>query len=63
MMDKSHPLYEITRLAVQVALDAPLKPSKYTAKAGVYVSTIADIRAELDRLGVDWRAQHRQTKR
>ena len=62
-MKKGEPLYEIVRLAVQVALDAPLKPNRYVAKMGVYVETIADLRAELDKLGIDWRAQHRQSKR
>lgn len=60
---KDNPLYELTRLAVQAAIDAPIRQPKYGAKAGVYWTTINDIRAECDRIGIDWKAQHRHSKK
>jgi hypothetical protein len=59
---KKEPFYELARLAVQAALDAPLRRPTYGAKAGVWWDTIDAIRREADRLGIDWRTQHRQTK-
>lgn len=59
---KGDPLYEIVRLAIEVALDPPLTPNRYVWKTGVNVRTIAALRAELDKLGIEWRKYHRQTK-
>lgn len=45
-------------LAVQVALDAPARPRH----GSVYIPSkvVEEIRAELDRVGIDWRAHHRE---
>lgn len=49
---------ELARMAVQVALDAPARPRH----GSVYVPSalVEEIRVELDRLGINWRAHHRE---
>lgn len=46
---------KLAALAVQAAMEAPPRFSKYGYSAYVRRSLIAEIRAECDRLGIDWK--------
>jgi hypothetical protein len=48
----------LVELAIRVALEAPIKQSKYSYRAGVKWSTIHELRDELTKHGVDWRKHH-----
>jgi ParB family chromosome partitioning protein len=52
---------ELARLAVQVALDAPLRQGPSGRSARIPWTLISQIRREADRQGIDWRKYHRQT--
>ena len=57
------PLYQLARLAVQVALEAPLRPGRDGSAARIPWSTVEAIRAEADKQEVPWRENHRQTRK
>jgi hypothetical protein len=60
-MKKGEEFYEAVRLLVEVAHDAPLRPSR-TYAARVRWSTVVAIRAELERLGVPWAEHYPQAR-
>lgn len=51
---------ELARLAVQVALDAPIRQGKYSYSARIPWSTVDAIRAACEAAGVDWRKYHKR---
>jgi hypothetical protein len=53
---------ELMRLAIEVALEAPLRPSRGFA-ARIPWDTIEALRAELERHGIDWKNNHREKRK
>lgn len=53
----------LEKLAIELALTAPVKFSKYGDVAYVPRAVINDIRAELDRLGIDWKQIIKNTEK
>ena len=51
---------ELERLAVMAAIEAPERRSRYSSGARIRWETVEAIRAELERVGVDWRPMVRR---
>lgn len=61
--DKGTDEYALWVAACQVALDAPLRPSRNGGLCQIRWASILELRAALDALEVDWRPHHRSAKR
>jgi hypothetical protein len=53
-------LSQLERLAVEAAISAPLKRGQYVGEARVDWLVIDALRAECERLGIDWRELTRE---
>jgi hypothetical protein len=59
-MSARRTLSQLERLAVEAAISAPLKQGKYVGEARVDWLVIDALRAECERLGIDWRELTRE---
>jgi len=50
------PMSEIERLAALIAVEAPVRQHKYSIEARVRWQLVHELRAALEKQGVDWRA-------
>lgn len=48
-------LSQLEKLAVEVAISAPVTQGKYSVTAGIPWAVVKDIRVELSRHGIDWK--------
>lgn len=47
-------VHELMKLALEVAVAAPIRRNRWSVNAYVPWQVVEDIRRELDRLGIDW---------
>lgn len=60
---KSEAMKKLVRAAVLAAVSGPARRDAYTRTAGISHDALADMRAALDELGIDWRAVRASTGR
>lgn len=53
----------LERLAALVAIETPLRFNKYGRTTYVRRELVAEIRAELSRMGFDWRQAHKTARK
>ena len=51
---------DLEKLALMLAIEAPPKQGKYSTDAKVSWGTMTMLRAELDKLGLDWRSPRKE---
>lgn len=60
---KGTPEYDVWAAAIEIALAAPAKKGRGSAKAYVPWLFVDELRDALERAGIDWRQYHKQVRR
>lgn len=55
-------LTPLEKLAIEAAIMVPVRKNRYAVSASVSWKVIEDIRAECERIGIDWRDLHKKTR-
>lgn len=53
----------VLKLAVRLAIEAPMKQGRYVSRAGVDWETIHELRRELEAVGFDWQSLRLEVER